>query len=732
MVASELTIRLSDHFGAYLACDPALLSETTSICTHYGVTPEDLFYKWEAFAFNHKLPKSEPLTIDHARELRKIIAASVNSAAAGANNGQGIGAQTPLKPSSALNRAKIPADFSAMLGIKSTPIKTPTNAPAGGNGFQTPNRATNSPFGTTPATASAYKPHTTRTDADVVMSDIDSPAKTTAIPAFSTIESLNPHIPLSTSGSQLAPPPAPSAKKPPSRVSLAMATDPKAWSYRYMFEKNNERSQVLDDRIDEFASLLRTAYNIDENEEFGDPSLPSQEPIWVVGRICPALPAPESLTGQTLRAKATARSKTRGGGEMEDNESVAFGLPKLAETGIVLESSRMMGSGNRTPLTFNKGCIVRYTPQDPGTGGLATTLSLFPGQIVLCRGINAGAEKFAVEEIRFPPPLPLAVHTVDEALDHSYSPNKLAGKSLNLVTASGPFTSENDLEFKGWHILMDQLESGGLPISESSGEKGRRGVPDTLILLGPFIPSSHRLLSFSTELPSELFTRHFSTRLTNLTTNFPGTNIVLIPSPDDILNIHTAYPQPGFSKDDANDWGLPKKVRLLPNPSVFYINELVVGCTTADSLGDLKSQELVMRIEASTQPLPSSSSAYEESVAKKNKETNTRYSRSILSQRCFYPLYPPPTNSNLAYDTSHSHLLKFPAVTPDLLILPSNKINKPFIRVVNSATIIQPGTIAKRSIATVQILPINKQQLQATGEINSNLWDRARIDILSL
>ncbi|KAJ1033071.1 hypothetical protein NDA16_000350 [Ustilago loliicola] len=388
MVATDLTIRLSEHFGAYLACDSALLSETTSICTHYGVSPEDLFYKWEAFAFNHNLPKSEPLTIDHARELRKIIAASVNAAAA-AGNGESANAQTPLKPSSALNRGKIAADFSAMLGIKSTPIKTPTHA--GGAAFQTPQRPTNSPFGgATPATASAYKPlpstvNSARADGDVSMSDLDSPlrplptTKSTTIPSFSVLESLNEHIPLSSSGSQLAPPAAPLAKKPPSRVSLAMATDPKAWSYRYMFEKKGERSQVLDDRIDEFAAILRTAYSIDETEEFGDPSLPSQEPIWVVGRICPALPAPESSAGQTLRSKAAARSKA--GGEVD--ESVAFGLPKLAETGVVLESSRMMGSGNRTPLSFNKGCIVKHTPQDPGTGGAATTLSLFPGQIVL-------------------------------------------------------------------------------------------------------------------------------------------------------------------------------------------------------------------------------------------------------------------------------------------------------------------------------------------------------------
>ncbi|SPO25924.1 related to DNA polymerase alpha 70 kDa subunit [Ustilago trichophora] len=754
MVASELTLGLSQHFGAYIASDPSLLSETTSICTHYGVTPEDLFYKWEAFAFNHKLPKSEPLTIDHARELRKIIAASIN---APSNVGQE--AQTPLKPSSALNR-----DLGAMLGIKATPIKNVGGAGGGFNAFQTPIRSgaatTNdhSPFGgpgATPATASAYKASAGSRDLDVHMSDIDSPIRpitsttttttsssTSKYPRHSILESLNEHLPLTGSGSQLAPP---TNKKP--RVSLAMATDPKAWNYRYMFEKKGERSQVLDDRIDDYASLLRTSYNLDENEEFGDPSLPSQEPIWVVGRICPALPAPQSSAGEMLRAKAAARSCSNSTSEEKD-ASAMFGLPKLSETGVVLESSRMMGSGNRTPLVFNKGCIVKHTPQDVGTGGAATTLSLFPGAIVMCKGMNAGADKFSVDEICFPPPLPLAVHTVDEALDHGYGLHKLNGSALNIVVASGPFGGDEDLEFREWHGLMDELEAGGLPISSSgcTNQGARRGVPDTLILTGPFISSSHPLLPFSNELPGELFARHFSSRLTSLTTKFASTMVVLIPSTDDILNVHSAYPQPSFSKEESlGVMGLPKgRVRCLPNPSVFYINQVVVGVTSADSLGDIKSEEMVTRIEACSD----GGLGVGESVAGKNRETSTRLTRFVLSQRCFYPLFPPPTSSKtISYDTCHSHLLDFPAVTPDLLILPSCKLSNPFIRVVSSSTVVQPGIVAPKgkgklggaggagSVACIQVNPIPKQELQSIHQhhtINSKLYDTARIDIISI
>ncbi|SNX84268.1 uncharacterized protein MEPE_02976 [Melanopsichium pennsylvanicum] len=288
---SDLVQRLASHFGPYLAHDPALVSETTSICTHYNVAPEDLFYKWEAFAVNNSLPQSEPLTIDHARELRKIIASSINSG--NSANTTHVLHSTPLKPSSALNRAKgiIGGDLGAMLGVKSTPIKTSTNYNNNNdNAFQTPirNEANTSPFsapGVTPATASAYKqPHSfssTQRDMDTIMSDLDqSPLgpvslATTAsscsskpkVPRFTILESLNDHLDLICTGSQLASPLSSGAKKwssSSSRVSLAMATDPKAWNYRYMFEPKSERSLVLDDRIEDFATIFRDAYSIEE------------------------------------------------------------------------------------------------------------------------------------------------------------------------------------------------------------------------------------------------------------------------------------------------------------------------------------------------------------------------------------------------------------------------------------------------------------------------------------
>lgn len=66
---------------------------------------------------------------------------------------------------------------------------------------------------------------------------------------------------------------------------------------------------------------------------------------------------------------------------------------KLNETSVVLESSRMMGSGARIPIKFGPAVKVRGGPK--GIGGVG----LFPGAIVALHGKNGGGGWFLVDEI---------------------------------------------------------------------------------------------------------------------------------------------------------------------------------------------------------------------------------------------------------------------------------------------------------------------------------------------
>ncbi|KAI5120230.1 hypothetical protein M0805_000044 [Coniferiporia weirii] len=190
-------------------------------------------------------------------------------------------------------------------------------------------------------------------------------------------------------------------------VSFRGPTDgKKKRAYRYMYEKVSERSEVLDERIDEFGELIREHYNIDE---LGDPSSTSEEDIVAVGRIC---------------------------SDMDPSGSSS----KLTEDSIFMESSRMMGSGARIPLRFSPNLKLRGIAQ--GAGGLG----LFPGAIVAVKGKNGGGGLFVVDEILGLPPLALS----PEPVDH---------KSFTMAVACGPYTLDANLEYKHFSTLIDKLSA---------------------------------------------------------------------------------------------------------------------------------------------------------------------------------------------------------------------------------------------------------------------------------
>lgn len=181
--------------------------------------------------------------------------------------------------------------------------------------------------------------------------------------------------------------------------------------------------------------------------------------------------------------------------------------------------------------------------------------------------------------------------------------------------ASGPYTSKSDLDFAAWHSLVDNLE---------------REPVDVIVLMGPFVPSSHPSLPTSKLTPQDIFKAHFATRLNALTSSSGSTcTPILLPSVLDALSSHAAWPQPKY---DLAELGLTKKTKLLPNPCLFSINEVVLGVSTADVLRDLRSEELVLRLKR--QP-PSQgqkpSSAFSQQTQKE--DVLARAVRHILSQR---------------------------------------------------------------------------------------------------
>lgn len=163
----------------------------------------------------------------------------------------------------------------------------------------------------------------------------------------SLVETLNPHLPSTRSP----------VTTPKPRVLLSSTSNPKNWDYRYMFEKISQRSESLDDLIDDYAEVIKEAYGVNE---MGDPHFVSEDSVHTVGRI---------LSTQTDSTKVTANS-------------------------LVLESSRLLGGGKRINLRFTGG-----QPKVRGGAAGVKGFGLFPGCLVCVKGRNGGGGVFVVEEV---------------------------------------------------------------------------------------------------------------------------------------------------------------------------------------------------------------------------------------------------------------------------------------------------------------------------------------------
>ena len=346
------------------------------------------------------------------------------------------------------------------------------------------------------------------------------------------VETLNDHI--SPVQELIAPSAEPRAK-------LMVNTDIKKFYYKPMSMHLSEGSEILDDRIDEFQTLVQQELDLDD-AAFGSAAFQSTNEIIAVGRI-----ACESLEG------------------------------KLNAASIVLETSRRTGAGSRVPLKTE-----------------AISKDFFPGQMVALRGINASGSYFSVKEVIEMPLLAPAVSPL-AALDASnqrlgFEENEdkdSSGVPLNVILSSGPYTADDNLAFEPFNTLC---------------EKAAESYADALILVGPFLDTEHPLIaSGDFELPEDssvepdratlddVFRILISKPLKQLAQHNPSINIILIPSARDAVNKHVSWPQEPYEKKTL---GLPKQARMMSNPVTFSLNEILIFVTASDILYDLRREEV--------------------------------------------------------------------------------------------------------------------------------------------
>uniref|UniRef100_H3GCG0 DNA polymerase alpha subunit B n=1 Tax=Phytophthora ramorum TaxID=164328 RepID=H3GCG0_PHYRM len=247
--------------------------------------------------------------------------------------------------------------------------------------------------------------------------------------------------------------------------------------------------------------------------------------------------------------------------------------------------------------------------------------------------------------------------------------------------------------------------------------------PDVLVLVGPFIDSIHSMfqdglvkydgmmLSFE-----EIFLFKVMTLLNNVLEKNEQIQIVIVPSLRD-ANHEYVYPQPPLNKKKACEaFESPeyaKRVHFMSNPSTFSINGVVFGTSALDVVVQLSSNEL-----------------YRAQTRDQNRLL--RLCEQVIDQRSYYPMFPPPPNSEAPIDLRYMKQFQFEQ-TPDILLLPS--ILNRFCGRVKDSICINPGQLCKGesggTFAHITILPLSNDKIESVADDTSAHFvpDRTIVEI---
>jgi len=268
-----------------------------------------------------------------------------------------------------------------------------------------------------------------------------------------------------------------------------------------------------------------------------------------------------------------------------------------------------------------------------------------------------------------------------------------------MAIACGPFTQDSDLQYKPWSSLFKSLLSLR---------------PGVVLLIGPFVDSNNEKIKTgdTDQTPTEHFHNQFTEKLHEFLESCPNSLILIVPSVRDVINNHCVYPQ---SPLGVSDLSVDPRIKLLPNPCRFSLNDVSFAVTSVDVLFHLRKEQLVMRAEEVESleidgQLPAT-------------DTMASLSRLILQQRCFYPLFPSPLelSHEVNIDISHSEHLALchedRACAPDVLIVPSRL--KHFSKVVDHTVAINPSSVSKSVSAN----------LMFGGQGEGSISSRIKVDV---
>ncbi|KOS18959.1 DNA polymerase alpha subunit B [Escovopsis weberi] len=631
--------------------EPDVLSELQSIMRLHDISAEDLFFKWESYCIQLELD-AQVVALQTVRSLKQALQDKLEKSHR----------QTAVKSERKVTATpRVRGKNSDVLGLLDGLVPgTPRTGP------KTMRRVERTP----------KTPKTPATGVSEQLKQLGMGTATGKAPAFAeranageVVEILNEQLPAAQ------PPKAPYAE---TRIKLTAALDQKIMAYKTTAMKISEMSDILDDRIEDFADVVREHHGLDDSA-FGNAATAGTTEIVAVGRI-----ASDSLEG------------------------------KLNAASLVLETSKRSGRGLRVPL--NMGAIKSW--------------SFFPGQIVALRGINTTGNEFRAKEILETPSLPSAASPPasleahrerlrggPDAMDSDGDP-----PPLNILYAAGPYTPDDNLDFEPLHALCSEAADT---------------YADALVLTGPFLDIDHPLIATGDfDLPEEcsadpdsvtmstVFRYLVAPALNRLVAASPHIAVILVPSVRDVLDKHVSWPQDTMARREL---GLPKSVRIVTNPMTLSMNEAVLGVSSQDVLFELLSDE-VSHGAAAAADLMGRLCRY---------IIQQRHYYPIFPPTSRARLPKTGTEEGVAtgsvLDLGYLKLAEMVKTRPDIMLIPS--FLPPFAKVVESVLVINPGSLSKRrGPGTYARMTLQAPSLEGgTGDVISHrVFDRARVEIVKI
>ncbi|MFT7814588.1 DNA polymerase alpha subunit B [Arapaima gigas] len=297
-----------------------------------------------------------------------------------------------------------------------------------------------------------------------------------------------------------------------------------------------------------------------------------------------------------------------------------------------------------------------------------TEYSFFPGQVVVMEGMNTTGSRLVPSKLYDVSVTVLYPHSQLSVL----SPTPLVNpEPLTVMVACGPYTPSDSLSYDPLLDLIGVIT---------------RDHPDVCILVRPPFCTLQKWQL--TESYETLFLRCVDSIVQG--TRGVGCHLVFIPSQRDVHH-HFVYPQPPFTVPNLSKEDL-ERVSLVSDPSTLLIEGVAFGLTSTDIFFHMGAEEI------------SSSDRF------------TRILKHMLTQRSYYPLYPPVEEVNMDYEKFQSHG-QMP-VTPDVLVVPSEL--RYFIKDVIGCVCINPGRLTKGQVGgTYGRLLIQRNRSSADGKRQS-------------